>query len=183
MQHAYDQQYEFPGFTTTGVADGDVRFLHNDLDPHEMARLAEERIIKDAIAIIEGRFHRGERLSNPRDTANYFKLKLGRFPYEVFGCLLLDNRHAVLAWVELARGTVDGAHVHAREVVRVCMEHNASAVIFSHQHPSGVAEPSNADRLLTRKLRDALNLIDVRVIDHIVIGSGEPVSMAASGLI
>ncbi|WP_439822713.1 JAB domain-containing protein [Rhodanobacter sp. FW021-MT20] len=183
MQHAHEQQYEFPGFTARGIADGNVRFVHNDLDPHEMARIAEDRIIADAIAIIERRFHRGEVLSSPRDSADYFKLKLGRFPYEVFGCLLLDNRHAVLGWVELFRGTVNGTEVHAREVVRVCMEYNACAVIFSHQHPSGIAEPSAADCTITRTLRDALKLIDVRVIDHLVIGKGEPVSMAVRGLI
>jgi DNA repair protein RadC len=89
----------------------------------------------------------------------------------------------VLAFEEMFRGTLDGASVHPREVVRASLEHNAAACIFAHNHPSGVAEPSAADRNITRQLRDALQLIGVRVLDHLVIGSGEPTSMAARGLI
>ncbi len=122
-------------------------------------------------------------LGNPRDSGNYLRARLRHLPYEVFGCLYLDNRHRVLAFEELFRGTIDGASVHPREVVRACLRHNASAVIFAHNHPSGVAEPSAADRAITRELRDALQLVDVRVLDHLVIGSGEPTSMAALGLL
>jgi DNA repair protein RadC len=124
-----------------------------------------------------------ETLSNPRDSGDYLRARLRHLPHEVFGCLYLDNRHRVLAFEELFRGTVDGASVHPREVVRACLKHNASAVIFAHNHPSGVAEPSAADRAITRELRDALQLVGVRVLDHLVIGSGAPVSMAALGLI
>jgi len=105
------------------------------------------------------------------------------FVIVVFACLFLDNRHRVLAFEELFRGTVDSASVHPREVVRACLRRNASAVIFAHNHPSGVAEPSASDRAITRDLREALQLIGVRVLDHLVIGSGEPVSMAMLGLI
>ncbi|MCP4517181.1 MULTISPECIES: RadC family protein [Rhodanobacter] len=122
-------------------------------------------------------------LGNPRDSGDYLRARLRHLPYEVFGCLYLDNRHRVLAFEELFRGTVDGASVHPREVVRACLQHNACAVIFAHNHPSGVAEPSQADRAITRELREALQLVGVRVLDHLVIGSGEPVSMAARGLI
>lgn len=122
-------------------------------------------------------------LGNPRDSGDYLRARLRHLPYEVFGCLYLDNRHRVLAFEELFRGTVDGASVHPREVVRACLKHNACAVIFAHNHPSGVAEPSAADRAITHELRDALQLVGVRVLDHLVIGSGEPVSMAARGLI
>ncbi len=122
-------------------------------------------------------------LGNPRDSGDYLRAKLRHLPYEVFGCLYLDNRHRVLAFEELFRGTVDGASVHPREVVRACLQHNACAVIFAHNHPSGVAEPSAADRAITHELRDALRLVGVRVLDHLVIGSGEPVSMAARGLL
>ncbi|MEO8747948.1 MAG: DNA repair protein RadC [Rhodanobacter sp.] len=121
-------------------------------------------------------------LSNPRDSAAFLKARMGHLPYEVFGVLFLDNRHRVLAWEEMFRRTIDGASVHPREVVRACIEHNACAVVFSHGHPSGVAEPSAADRAITHELRDALQLIGVRVLDHLVIGAGEPVSMAARGL-
>ncbi|KLD63561.1 RadC family protein [Dyella japonica] len=122
-------------------------------------------------------------LGNPRESGSYLSAKLRYLPYEVFGCLFLDNRHRVLAFEELFRGTVDSANVHPREVVRACLRHNASAVILAHNHPSGVAEPSAADRTITRQLRDALELVGVRVLDHLVIGSGEPVSMAMLGLI
>lgn len=122
-------------------------------------------------------------LGNPRDSGNYLRARLRHLPYEVFGCLFLDNRHRVLAFEELFRGTVDGASVHPREVVRACLGHNACAVIFAHNHPSGVAEPSTADRAITRELGRALELIGVRVLDHLVIGAGEPVSMAARGLL
>ena len=122
-------------------------------------------------------------LGSPRDSGDYLRAQLRHLPYEVFGCLFLDNRHRVLGFEELFRGTVDGASVHPREVVRACLRHNACAVIFAHNHPSGVAEPSAADRTITHELRDALQLVGVRVLDHLVIGSGEPVSMAARGLL
>jgi DNA repair protein RadC len=122
-------------------------------------------------------------LGNPRDSGDFLCAKLRHLPYEVFGCLFLDNRHRVLAFEELFRGTVDGASVHPREVVRACLRHNASAVIFAHNHPSGVAEPSSADRAITQELKEALRLIGVRVLDHLVIGSGSPTSMAALGLV
>lgn len=122
-------------------------------------------------------------LGNPRDSGDYLRARLRHLPYEVFGCLFLDNRHRVLAFEELFRGTVDGASVHPREVVRACLAHNACAVIFAHNHPSGVAEPSSADRAITHELRNALQLVGVRVLDHLVIGAGEPVSMAARGLL
>ncbi len=122
-------------------------------------------------------------LANPRDSGDFLRARLRHLPYEVFGCLYLDNRHRVLGFEELFRGTVDGASVHPREVVRACLAHNACAVILAHNHPSGVAEPSAADCAITRELRDALQLVGIRVLDHLVIGSGTPVSMAARGLI
>lgn len=122
-------------------------------------------------------------LTSPRESAAFLKARMNSRPYEVFSVLFLDNRHRVMAYEEMFRGTLDGASVHPREVVRSALEHNAAAVIFAHNHPSGVAEPSAADRNITRQLRDALQLIGVRVLDHLVIGSGEPTSMAARGLI
>jgi DNA repair protein RadC len=122
-------------------------------------------------------------LTSPRDSAAFLKAQLAHRPYEVFACLFLDNRHRVLAFEELFRGTLDGASVHPREVVRASLRHNAAAVILAHNHPSGVAEPSAADRNITHQLRDALQLVGVRVLDHLVIGACEPTSMAARGLI
>jgi DNA repair protein RadC len=122
-------------------------------------------------------------LSNPRESGDFLSARLRHLPYEVFACLYLDNRHRVLAFEELFRGTVDGASVHPREVVRACLKHNAAAVIFAHNHPSGTAEPSAADQAITRELGQALRLVGVRVLDHLVIGHAEPVSMAARGML
>ncbi|MGH8260578.1 MAG: JAB domain-containing protein, partial [Steroidobacteraceae bacterium] len=104
-------------------------------------------------------------------------------PYEVFCCLHLDARHRLIRFEELFRGTVDGAAVHPREVARQAFAHNSAAVILAHNHPSGVAEPSHADELITRRVRDALALIDVSVLDHIVVGGETCISFAERGLL
>lgn len=126
---------------------------------------------------------RGEALGSPDDTRRFLTARLRQYPHEVFACLFLDNRHRVIAFEELFRGTIDAASVYPREVVRRTLDHNAAAVILAHNHPSGVAEPSRADESLTRRLRDALALVDVRVLDHVVIGDGEAVSFAERGLL
>jgi DNA repair protein RadC len=100
----------------------------------------------------------------------------------VFSCLYLDNRHRVIQFEELFRGTINGASVYPREVVKKALGHNAAAVIFAHNHPSGVAEPSAADRRITQQLSDALALVDVRVLDHVVVGDGTTISFAEQGL-
>lgn len=122
-------------------------------------------------------------LTSPADSRRFLQAQLRHYPYEVFACLFLDNRHRVIVFEELFRGTIDGASVHPREVVRRALEHNAAALILAHNHPSGIAEPSEADRRITQRLRDALALVDIRVLDHFVIGDGEPVSLAERGLI
>jgi DNA repair protein RadC len=123
------------------------------------------------------------RIQNPRDSAHYLRARLCHLPHEVFACLFLDTRHRVIAYEELFRGTIDGASVYPREVVRACLRHHASAVILAHNHPSGVAEPSRADRDITRTLVDALGLMEIRVLDHLIVGQGEPVSMAERGML
>lgn len=123
----------------------------------------------------------GPALTDPAATLTFLRARLRDYPYEVFAALFLDNRHRVIAFDELFRGTIDGAGVHPREVVRRCLEHNAAAVIFAHNHPSGVCEPSGADRAITTRLREALALIDVRVLDHIVVGDLNACSMAERG--
>lgn len=122
-------------------------------------------------------------LSEPAATVRYLRARLRDRRYEVFTCLYLDNRHRVIACDELFRGTIDGASVFPREVVTAALKHNAAAVIFAHNHPSGVAEPSAADRSITRRLTDALKLVDIRVLDHIVVGDAETVSFAERGWI
>lgn len=124
---------------------------------------------------------RGSAVQDPGDAGNLFRHRLRDRPHEVFACMYLDTRHRMIAFEELFRGGIDGAEVHPREVVRRCLQHNAAAVIFGHNHPSGVAEPSAADRSITLRLRDALGLVDVRVLDHFVVGDGVPVSLAARG--
>jgi DNA repair protein RadC len=126
---------------------------------------------------------RPDALTHPAACADYLRARIAAFPYEVFLCVFLDNRHRVIACEELFRGSIDGASVHPREVVRRCLAHNAAAVIFAHNHPSGVAEPSQADREITRHLRQALELIEVRVLDHFVVGSGSAFSLAERGWI
>lgn len=141
-------------------------------------------------AVIEmGRRHLGEQLErgaallSPRDTERFLQARLRDYAFEVFAVLFLDNRHRVIAFEELFRGTIDGASVYPREVVRRALQHNAAAVILSHNHPSGVAEPSQADQHITLRLRDALALVDVRLLDHLVIGDGTSCSLAERGLI
>ncbi len=124
---------------------------------------------------------RGQPLTNPTDTQHYLTARLGDYPYEVFACLFLDTRHRLICYEELFRGTIDGASVHPREVVRRTLQHNAAAVILAHNHPSGIAEPSDADRRITQRLKDALALIDVRVLDHIVVGDQVATSLAERG--
>jgi DNA repair protein RadC len=124
---------------------------------------------------------RGKPLTDPAATRKYLLAQLRDMTHEVFACLYLDNRHRVIRFEELFRGTIDGASVHPREVVRAALKHNAAALIFAHNHPSGVAEPSDADRRLTKRLADALGLVDIRVLDHFVVGDGEVVSFAERG--
>lgn len=123
------------------------------------------------------------RIENPRDSARYLRARLCHLSHEVFACLFLDTRHRVLGYEELFRGTIDGASVYPREVVRACLRYHASAVILAHNHPSGIAEPSRADREITRTLVEALGLMEIRVLDHLIIGQGEPVSMAERGMV
>lgn len=132
--------------------------------------------------VMDEPLRQGDPLRSPDDTRNFLRSRLGTYPHEVFAGLFLDNRHRVIRYQELFRGTIDGAAVYPREVVRQALEFNAAAVIFAHNHPSGVAEPSQSDVSLTRRLKDALGLVDIRVLDHMVIGHGEVVSLAERGL-
>ncbi|MBN2887698.1 MAG: DNA repair protein RadC [Chromatiaceae bacterium] len=122
-------------------------------------------------------------LTSPEATRQYLKMRLYGSPHEIFACLFLDNRHRVICYEELFRGTIDGASVHPREVLRRVLDVNAAAVIFAHNHPSGVAEPSQADLRITERLRELLGQIDVRVLDHIIIGEGDGTSFAERGLL
>lgn len=122
-------------------------------------------------------------LTAPANVRTFLVARMRELPCEVFAALLLDNRHRLIEYREMFRGTIDGASVHPREVVREVMACNAAAVIFAHNHPSGVAEASQADELITRRLRDALSLIDVRVLDHLIVGDSACLSFAERGLL
>lgn len=132
---------------------------------------------------LETTLQRGDALQSVADTRRYLTAKLRHEPHEVFACLFLDNRHRVLAFEELFHGTIDGASVHPRQIVKRALYHNAAALILAHNHPSGVAEPSRADEQITLRLKEALALVDVRVLDHFIIGDGEVISFAERGLI
>lgn len=138
----------------------------------EMSRRYLEEEIKDR-----------DLLTSPEATRAYLKTRLHKYTREVFACLFLDNRHRVIRFEELFQGTIDGASVHPREVVRRALEVNAAAVIFAHNHPSGVSEPSQADLRITQRLKDALALVDVRVLDHLIVGEGDAASLAEQGLL
>jgi len=125
----------------------------------------------------------GPSLSSPRATRDYLIARLRDLPHEVFCCLYLDNRHRLIEFEELFRGTIDGASVHPREVVKQALQWNSAAVIIAHNHPSGIAEPSAADERITLRIKEALALVDIRLLDHVVVGDGTSVSMAERGLL
>ena len=125
----------------------------------------------------------GQTIRSPTDTQDFLHAKIRHLGHEMFCCLYLDNRHRVLRFDELFRGTIDGTSVYPREVVKEALAINAAAVILAHNHPSGVAEPSQADERITRRLKSALDLVDIRLLDHFIIGNAETTSLASRGLL
>ena len=147
-----------------------------------LGETTEQDVLAVAETILKNRLVRQGSIGTPIDASDFLRMRMGALLHEEFHVLWLDNRHQILDCQKLFTGTVDGASVHPREVVRAALAINASAAILAHNHPSGVAEPSAADRAITNELRDALQLIGVRILDHIVVGA-ECVSMAGRGLI
>jgi len=145
-------------------------------------KTTEDDVLAAAEGILKAKLERLGNVSNPRDATNFLRMRLGALLHEEFHILWLDNRHRILDCQKLFTGTIDGASVHLRETVRAALTVNAAACILSHNHPSGVAEPSAADRAITKELVEALKLVGVRVLDHIVVSAGECVSMAGRGL-
>jgi len=144
----------------------------------------EDWIVQQAIVLLERRvFKAGPRLERPAAVRDYLRLKLVAEPNEIFVVVFMNSMHDVLAVEPMFHGTINATSVYPRVVLQRALQLNAAAVIFAHQHPSGTTEPSNADRLLTEQLKTALALIDVRVLDHFVIGQGAPYSFAESGLL
>lgn len=144
----------------------------------------EDWIVQQAIVLLERRvFKAGPRLERPAAVRDYLRLKLVAEPNEIFVVVFMNSMHDVLTVEPMFHGTINATSVYPRVVLQRALQLNAAAVIFAHQHPSGTTEPSNADRLLTEQLKTALALIDVRVLDHFVIGQGAPYSFAESGLL
>ena len=149
------------------------------LGPAKFAQL--QAVLEMARRHLAEQLRRDSALESPQAVRDYLKALLRHEPHEVFGCLFLDSKHRVLAFEALFHGSIDSASVYPRQVVKRALAHNAAALILTHNHPSGVAEPSQADRVLTRRLKEALELVDVRVLDHFIVGDGEPLSMAEYG--
>ena len=140
-------------------------------------------VLEMSVRYLRSGIERGEAISDPEITRKFLTMKLRHYTREVFACLFLDNQHRLIRFEEMFFGTIDGAIVHPREVVKRSLELNAAAIIFAHNHPSGVAEPSRADRRITERLVAALTLVDVRVLDHMVVGDTEVISFAELGLL
>jgi DNA repair protein RadC len=151
------------------------------LGPAKTAKLLA--VLELSRRYLDERLMRSNPLESPDVTEQYLKTALRDCSNEVFACLFLDTRHRVIAYEELFHGTIDGATVYPRVVAEKALQHGAAALIVAHNHPSGVSEPSLADQAITRRLKDALALLDIRLLDHFVVGEGTPVSMAARGLL
>lgn len=145
--------------------------------------LSEVQIIKAAQVILKRKFHKGVNLACAEAAIKYLTMKYSTYEHEVFLCIFLDNQLGLIRSVEMFRGTIDSASVYPREVVKKALELNAAAVIFAHNHPSGMREPSIGDRIITKKLQDALNMIDIRVVDHLIICGSAYFSFASEGLL
>ena len=149
-----------------------------------MANANHDAVIAQALGIMEGRMkYHDVTLTSPQAVRDYLRLRIANLEYEVFVALFLDSQNRLIAAEELFRGTLAQTSVYPREVVKAALKHNAAACIFAHNHPSGVAEPSRADELLTSALKQALALVDVRTLDHFVVAGASVTSFAERGLL
>lgn len=178
---ARDLLHGFGSLRALLQADIKVFCGHAGLGPAKFVQL--QAVMEMSRRHLYEEIQRGDALTSPGSVRRYLKSQLLGLPHEVFACLFLDNQHRVIAFEELFRGTLDSASVYPREVVKRALAHNAAALILTHNHPSGVSEPSQADLMLTRRLKESLALVDIRVLDHLVVGDGEPVSFAERGLL
>ena len=153
------------------------------LTPQDLNSTEQESLIALALAVLAQRHQRGQPIGSSADTRAYLRIWLGERRTETFGSLYLDCQHRVLECRELFQGTIDGAAVYPRVLVQDALQLNAAAVVLFHNHPSGIAEPSRSDVAITQRLKEALALVDVRVLDHVVVAAGESVSMAERGLL
>jgi DNA repair protein RadC len=149
----------------------------------ELRTATATEIIAAARRAMTRRVRRGIAMDSPRAVREFLTMKLGTLEHETFAVLLLDTRHRLIDYVELFRGTIDKASVHPREVVKLALARNAAALVLAHPHPSGAADPSQADELITRRLKEALALVDVRLLDHVIVAGGDAISFADRGLL
>ena len=163
------------------ASQGNRLYVRSELRRYRVANADE--IIEAARAVAGQRMRRGESFTDPQSSGRFFQDKLAGLEREVFAAAFLDTRHRLIEYVELFQGTIDGAEVHPREVVRQAIRCNAAAVIVAHNHPSGTTDPSAADRAVTARLKQALALVDVRLLDHIIVGGNQTLAMAARGLL
>ncbi|KPC25337.1 Uncharacterized protein ABJ99_2485 [Pseudomonas syringae pv. cilantro] len=150
------------------------------LGPAKFAQL--QAVMEMARRHMAESLRRDSAMENPAQVRSYLKALLRHEPHEVFGCLFLDSKHRAITFEILFHGTINAAYVHPRQVVKRAMAHNAASLILCHNHPSGITTPSRSDIDLTKRLKEALMLIDVQVLDHVIIGDGEPLSMVEKGL-
>ncbi|PIE83551.1 MAG: hypothetical protein CSA09_01510 [Candidatus Contendobacter odensis] len=149
-----------------------------------LAKYAQlQAVLELARRYLEDTLQRGDVIQSAEDTRHYVMARMRHHPHEVFACLFLDNKHRVIQYEELFFGTIDSSAVHPRQIIKRALYHNAAAAIVAHNHPSGIAEPSQSDEMITRRLKEALALIDVRLLDHLVIGDGYSVSLAERGIL
>jgi len=142
----------------------------------------EDLLIETALKVLDRRlFTRGPKLEKPQEVAEYLKLQLAEMEHEVFAVIYLNTVHRPIKFEVLFHGTIDSAVIHPRQVAKRALALNAAAIIVAHNHPSGCTNPSQADRSLTKRLKESLELIDVRVLDHFIVGEGTPLSLAENG--
>lgn len=182
MKKQLSHQWEFDFSFKWNKTEKSVQSI-STLSPVKLSIEEQQKVIRLAVEIIQQNFHHGELLSSPTAVTDHLQVLLAERKDEVFCMLFLDNRHRIIAFEELFQGTIDGASVHPRVIVRRALELNAAAGIMVHNHPSWVAEPSQADIKITDRVKSALGLVDVRILDHIVVSTEWTVSLAERGLI
>lgn len=179
VELARDLLSAFGGLRQLLEADQTSFTSHLGLGPAKYSQL--QAVLEMGRRHLAASIQRDSALESPQAVRDFLKAKLRHELHEVFACLFLDTKHRVLAFEVLFYGTIDGASVYPRQVVKRALANNAAALILTHNHPSGVAEPSQADKILTERLKEALALVDVRVLDHFIVGDGEPLSMVENG--
>jgi len=156
----------------------------NQVQPTESSKMSDQDIINQALKILKLRLHKPDFFITEQDDArSYLKLQFSGLEYESFRVMYLNNKHGLIKMKEMFRGTINQAKIYPREILKAALHFNAAAVILSHNHPSGKIDPSMSDRTITRQLVTALDLIDIRVLDHIIVGGDDTFSFAQNGLL